>query len=451
MQRAFHVLAILGVLASIVVMVVLLFWLGSGRRQASAMRNGSDVRLVAAVTPASRSAWLGLTLQPITDVMRKQLGLPRTGVVVSDIASGSPAAQAGLKVGDVLRKVAGQTIRQPKDLDVALSEVKAGQRIRMNVWRQGQASNLDVAAAVPPPVVPKEPAPLPEAEVEIEIAWLGLDIVTVSPAEAAEAGVEAGVRGMLVDDIAAGRGKDAGLTTGDIILAINGKPTRSIKEFQEATKDAVGALVDVVRNGRHLYASIPPPGTTPQERLFMQQRLPLTKVNWDVPLAMGQTAPTWPQAGMRPREDLLWYGPQAGVPMAVAPVAPPGPTQPGVRPANWDAWWLRPGWQAQASFGWQRVMPWQTLPQAAPAAPQMQTPAQLSAPRPANWDVPVVPALPAYGTAFGPVLGEDWRRGVLPGRVEDRRARGVEDRLRFGPEIEFQRAVPMGAFAAGGL
>ena len=35
---------------------------------------------------------------------------------------------------------------------------------------------------------------------------------------------------------------------------------RSVREFKEATEGAVGALVDAVRFGRHLYLSVPPPG-----------------------------------------------------------------------------------------------------------------------------------------------------------------------------------------------
>ena len=77
MQRVLHVVAVLGALLGIVLMVVLLFWLGAGRRQAG-LRDGSDVRLVAAVTEGSPAAFFGLTLQPVTSVMRKQLGLPRS-------------------------------------------------------------------------------------------------------------------------------------------------------------------------------------------------------------------------------------------------------------------------------------------------------------------------------------------------------------------------------------
>ena len=280
MGRTLHIFFVLSVLVGITVAVVLVVWLG-GRSSAKA-RDGVDVRLVAAVTRAEPvGAWLGMTLQPVTDVMRKQLKLPRTGVVVSDVAAGSPAAQAGVQAGDLLRQVGDTTIKQPEDVPRALREAEVGARLTAMVWRQGQTIKLLLTAASPPAVAPRPPAVLPEAEVEMEVAWLGLDIVPLSPREAREANLGPGVQGMLVDDVADGRGVDAGITTGDVIVAVNGKSTRSIAELKAATRDAAGALVDILRRGRHLYVSVPPPGTTPAERKLMQQRLPLTRVNWD--------------------------------------------------------------------------------------------------------------------------------------------------------------------------
>ncbi|HEY3359019.1 MAG TPA: PDZ domain-containing protein [Polyangia bacterium] len=392
MGRPLHVLAVLGALAGIVLMVALLGWLGTGRRQAA--RAGSDVRLAAAVTPAARAAWLGLTVQPVTSMMRKRLGLPRSGVVVSDVAAGSPAAQAGLLRGDLLRQVAGNAVTRPADVEKALEEAQPGSSVRATVWRQGRVSDVELVAAAPPPAPPSRPAPLPEASVEVEVAWLGLDIVALSPAAAKEANAGPGVRGMLVDDVADGRGKDAGLVAGDVILAVNGKATRSIAELKEATKDAAGALVDILRNGRHLYVSIPPPGTTAAERRLMQQRLPVSRVAWEG----GWAAPAWPPAA----------------PAAAAPG----------QPAGWGIW-LAPGWQAQATFGWQRT-------------PHGAWPAPVRPARPAAWDVPVVSAVP-------PPRPED----LWPRRAEDLRAWPPREAWR-GPELELRRAAPGAPVAVGG-
>ena len=82
-------------------------------------------------------------------------------------------------------------------------------------------------------------------------------------AEAKELGLQGNVRGMVVDGIVAGAGVDAGFRIGDVIIAINGKQTTTTKEFQEATENAPGAVVDVIRYGHHIYISVPPPAVVP--------------------------------------------------------------------------------------------------------------------------------------------------------------------------------------------
>jgi S1-C subfamily serine protease len=216
---------------------------------------------LAAVTQAVGRPWLGADIQGIDDLLAKRLGAPdMRGVVVSHVYPQSPAQKAGLAQGDVIRRVGEIRLRdiaQTKDL---LARHRAGDILRLVVWRKGSQKNLNVTlSAVPPPAERRKPT-LPEAAIEIEAAWLGLDIVPMTPAEAEELGLPAGLSGMVVDGVAAGRGVDAGFQMGDVIVAVNGKATTTVADFKEATEGAVGALVDAVRFGRHIYLSVPPPG-----------------------------------------------------------------------------------------------------------------------------------------------------------------------------------------------
>ena len=210
------------------------------------------MRFAAAVTSVAPERWLGISLQPVTDVMRRSLGVP--GVL------------AHLSPEDVVKTL---------------------------VWRKGQRLKGELRVAPKPNQPAAKPPTLPEAEIEIEAAWLGLDIVPLTPAEAEDLGIDESVRGMLVDDVAAGRGVDAGLAAGDVILAINGKLTRTTDEFKQATAAAPGALLDVLRQNRHIYISVPPPGTSVAERRAMEQRLGLRTVGWngDVPQPMAIRQP----------------------------------------------------------------------------------------------------------------------------------------------------------------
>ncbi len=215
---------------------------------------------LAAATGLVDKAWLGVDLQPVDQLMVQRFGLPDTrGTIVSYVHSGSPAARAGLVQGDVIRRAAGRRLRSVKQFDEVVSVSRPGDALQLVLWHAGSLKEVQVVLATrPPPGSQPQPA-LPEAEVEIEAAWLGLDIVPLDPAEADELGLPVGSRGMVVDGVARGSGTEAGFLVGDVIIAVNGQPTNSVGQFKDATEGAIGALVDIIRYGRHIYISVPPP------------------------------------------------------------------------------------------------------------------------------------------------------------------------------------------------
>jgi serine protease Do len=219
------------------------------------------VALAAAVAPiVDNRAWLGLDVQPIEPLMVDRFSLPdQRGAIVAYVFPDSPAAKAGLAQGDIIRQVGETRIRDVAALDKLVAARRAGDSLRLTVWRAGVTQVVQVTLASPPPPGSVPQPTLPEAEVEVEAAWLGLDIVPLTDAEREELGLGPSVRGMVVDDVAAGPGVDAGLQAGDVITAVNGQPVPTVDQFKDATEGAPGALLDVLRAGRHFYVAVPPP------------------------------------------------------------------------------------------------------------------------------------------------------------------------------------------------
>ena len=94
-------------------------------------------------TPSARAgaAALGLTVQPLDNDTRKQLGLnPGQGVVISDV-SGPVAAQAGLQAGDVILMVNQQKIGSVAEFQAATRGVKGGSTVLLLV-RRGEQSQF---------------------------------------------------------------------------------------------------------------------------------------------------------------------------------------------------------------------------------------------------------------------------------------------------------------------
>jgi len=81
----------------------------------------------------------GMALQELTPTIRRQLELPagRTGAVVASVTPFGPAADSGLRPGDVILQIQGQSVRSLEEATKALSALAVGQTVRLIVWRDG--------------------------------------------------------------------------------------------------------------------------------------------------------------------------------------------------------------------------------------------------------------------------------------------------------------------------
>jgi serine protease Do len=82
----------------------------------------------------------GLTLGPLGSEMARRLRVPAgtRGVLITDVDPASAAAREGIRPGDVILKVNGQTVEAVRDASQALQAIKQGGAARMLLWKQGQ-------------------------------------------------------------------------------------------------------------------------------------------------------------------------------------------------------------------------------------------------------------------------------------------------------------------------
>jgi S1-C subfamily serine protease len=85
-----------------------------------------------------RRAWLGIagTQVPLRPDLATKLGR-RRGVQVAQVVSGSAAASAGLRVGDILVAIDQRPVATPTDIQAVMVEGAIGQRVEVTVWRNG--------------------------------------------------------------------------------------------------------------------------------------------------------------------------------------------------------------------------------------------------------------------------------------------------------------------------
>src|SRR3954462_15265093 len=105
-----------------------------------------------------RRPWLGATLQGVDNEIAGSMGLPRpTGVLVSGVYDKGPAADAGLKRGDLILEVDGQPIDDPESFGYRFTLKGVEGKTGLTVLRGGQNVAVQVALMTPPETRPREP------------------------------------------------------------------------------------------------------------------------------------------------------------------------------------------------------------------------------------------------------------------------------------------------------
>ena len=91
-----------------------------------------------------RNLVLGIESESISDQMAESAGV-KQGILVWNVADGSPAQRAGLKAGDVVTGFCGRSIHSPRDLGMTLQQLQIGQKpISVNLVRDHKPVSLTI-------------------------------------------------------------------------------------------------------------------------------------------------------------------------------------------------------------------------------------------------------------------------------------------------------------------
>ena len=185
-----------------------------------------------------RRVWTGIDVAP-ADV--NEFGRSRR-VQVERIAPGSPAAQGGLKPGQVITRVGGRPVYNPLDWEARLLDARVGQPLEIAVLDGSRERTITL-----------RPSDLPSVTAErVSALSDNFELITLTPAVRAERNVQsrAGAVVTNVSDVVASR---LGVRPNDVILEINGAPIRSAEEAAEQLNRAArqGAVrMYIERRGR---------------------------------------------------------------------------------------------------------------------------------------------------------------------------------------------------------
>ncbi len=172
---------------------------------------------------------LGVGVQPVTKELAQSFRLDSaTGAVVTSVEPGSPAAKAGIKVGDIILSYNGKTIDEPSELPRLVGATKPGEKAQLEVWRGGKRERLAVTVGEIPSEVATKTGEKPSKE--SASTDLGLAVRDLAPEERKALGVD---YGLVVEDVTGGSAAGSRIQAGDVILAVNQDRFRSVEEFNK--------------------------------------------------------------------------------------------------------------------------------------------------------------------------------------------------------------------------
>jgi len=156
-----------------------------------------------------------------------------TGVTISNVVAGSPADQAGLKVGDTVISIDGKPVKNGDELVADIASRKPSSKVQLGFVRNGKKEDTTVIIADRAKLFA---ARLGEEEESGEAATpkeskLGISVRAVTNDIADRLDIPVG-KGVIVQDVKAGSfAEDVGLTRGDVILEVNKQPVNSEEDF----------------------------------------------------------------------------------------------------------------------------------------------------------------------------------------------------------------------------
>jgi serine protease Do len=200
--------------------------------------------------------WLGVAIQDITEDLSKTLNVAaHSGVLVSDVTAGGPAAQAGLARGDVITAIDGAKIHDSAHLRNVIALAGKGKQVRIDVKRAGADQSFTVTLGEQP----AEGSPASGTEQpESGGLFAGVSVRELDAQTRGRLHIAPELRGVLVAGVAPeSPAAEMGLQPDDVILEVNRVPTPSVAEFRKAAKQTDRrALLLVYRDGVTVFMAL---------------------------------------------------------------------------------------------------------------------------------------------------------------------------------------------------
>ncbi|MES2878941.1 MAG: Do family serine endopeptidase [Pseudomonadota bacterium] len=201
-------------------------------------------------TGRASHAQLGVSAQDLNQALAESFGLSRPdGALIANVVPDSAAAKAGLMPGDVLTEINGDTIIRSGDLSSRISLAMPGETVRLKVWRDKSAREMSVKLGRAEDTASTQA----QRESDAQPGQLGLALRALTREELSQVKLPGG---LLVEGVS-GAAARAGLLPGDVLLALNGTPLKSLDQVRSVMdkKPKVISLL-ILREGDRIFVPV---------------------------------------------------------------------------------------------------------------------------------------------------------------------------------------------------
>ncbi|MDD9909744.1 MAG: DegQ family serine endoprotease [Ahrensia sp.] len=192
--------------------------------------------------------WIGAEFQSVTSDIAESLGLPQpVGALVAGVISGSPAEQAGLRLGDVILQLDGRPIEHVDALGYRLATAGLGREIDVTVLTRGEERSLRLSLMEAPETPPRD-----MRIVGGRSPFTGATVANLSPRVAQELGMRGATVGVVVLGVdARSPARRFGFRRKDIIRSVNDFEIESTAQLDDVARSRPGGWrYEFERDGR---------------------------------------------------------------------------------------------------------------------------------------------------------------------------------------------------------
>ncbi len=193
-------------------------------------------------------AFIGINIRDIDEELANELEInDLNGVYVSGLSPNGSAKDAGIKEGDIVKKVEGFEIRNVNELQAKIGEFRPGDKINVTLKRDGQflsktvtLKNLEGSTSI-----------LVDDHLDL-LKSLGAKFADLSDEEKEKLGIDNGVK---VEELFPGKLRTTGMSDGFVITSIDNQPIKDREDLLNTLQEKQGGILiqGLYEKGRMVY------------------------------------------------------------------------------------------------------------------------------------------------------------------------------------------------------